>query len=165
MNATTADLDRDLALRLRVEALNADYIHAIDDDRLEEWPDFFTSDGEYSVTTRENHALGLPICLIRCQGTGMFRDRISALRQANIYEPHTYCHSVSALQIQGASNGRIKTKSNFTITRTMSEGDMMVFACGRYLDEIVEEGGVLKFASRAVILESRRIDTLLVIPI
>lgn len=161
----TADLDRDLALRLRVEALAANYIHAIDDDRLEEWPDFFTADGTYHVTTRENHEMGLPICLIQCAGTGMFRDRISALRQANIFEPHTYCHSVSALQIQDVSAGVIKTKSNFLITRTMSEGAMMTFACGRYQDEIKEVGGELKYADRTVILESRRIDTLLVIPI
>ena len=162
---TITELDRDLALRLRIEALNADYIHCIDDDRLEEWHDFFVDDGLYRVTTRENTDLNLPVSLIYCEGRGMFHDRISALRTANIFEPHTYCHMVGALQIQESSGGVYRTKSNFSITRTMAEGAMMTFACGRYLDTIVEDKGGLKFKERTVILESRRIDTLLVIPI
>ena len=89
-----SQLDDEVSLRPRIDALNANYVHAIDDDRLEDWPNFFTADGEYSISTRENHEMGLPICLVQCKGTGMFRDRITALRQANIYEPHTYCHSV-----------------------------------------------------------------------
>ena len=159
------DLDRELALRLRIEALNADYIHCIDDDRLEEWHEFFVDDGIYRVTTRENTDLNLPVSLIYCEGRGMFHDRISALRTANNFEPHTYCHMVSALQIQESEGGVYRTKSNFSITRTMAEGGMMTFACGRYLDTVVEDDGVLRFSERNVILESRRIDTLLVIPI
>ena len=161
----TADLDRDLALRLRIDSLMADYAHCIDEDRLEQWPDFFADDGVYRVTSRENDELGLPVSLIYCEGKGMLRDRISALRTANIFEPHTYCHMTSALQILGSDGSEHRTQSNFTIIRTMSEGDMTVFACGKYRDLIVEDGGGLKFRERSVILESRRIDTLLVIPI
>jgi anthranilate 1,2-dioxygenase small subunit len=162
---TTTDLERDLALRLRIEALMADYAHCIDEDRLEEWPDFFTEDGRYRVTSRENHELNLPVSLIYCEGSGMFRDRISALRTANIFEPHTYCHMISALKITGSDGKEHRTQSNFTIIRTMSEGDMSVFACGKYIDHIVENGDRLKYRERSVILESRRINTLLVIPI
>ena len=48
--------------------LMAGYVHLIDDDRLEEWPDLFTDDGIYRVTTRENIELGLPASLIFCEG-------------------------------------------------------------------------------------------------
>ena len=162
---TTTDLERDLALRLRIEALSADYVHCIDEDRLEEWPDFFTEDGIYRVISRENYDMDLPISLIYCEGLGMFRDRISALRTANIFEPHTYCHMTSALKIIESDGKEHKTQSNFTIVRTMSEGAMSVFACGKYIDRIVEQGGGLKYKERSIVLESRRIDTLLVIPI
>lgn len=158
-------IERDLALRLRIEALMADYVHCIDDDRLEEWSDLFVDDGRYRVTTRENHELGLPVSLIYCDGKGMFRDRISALRTANIFEPHVYCHMVGALKLLGSAGGEHRTQSTFTVTRTMTEGDMSIFACGRYFDRIVESGGALKFGERVVVLDSRRIDTLLVIPI
>lgn len=161
----TADIDGALALRLRMDALMADYVHCIDEDRLEEWPDFFTDDARYRVTSRENHELNLPVNLIYCDGKGMIRDRISALRTANIYEPHTYCHMLSALRILDAEDGVYRAQSNFTVIRTMSEGDMSVFVCGKYIDRIVEQDGALKFNRRDVILDSRQIDILLAIPI
>lgn len=162
---TAATLDNALALRLRIESLFADYIHCIDDDRLEEWPDFFTKDGVYRIASRENLSLGLPVCLVYCEGRGMMADRISAMRQANIYEPHTYNHSVSALKILSVAADGIRTQTNFAVFRTMADGAMSLFNCGRYMDRIVEDNGALKIAERLVVLESRRIDTLLVIPV
>jgi anthranilate 1,2-dioxygenase small subunit len=155
----------DVELRLRVEALMTDYVQCIDDDRLEEWPQFFVETGRYRVRTRENHERGLPMNLIYCDGRGMLRDRVSALRKANIFEPHVYCHMVGAVKLLEGANGEHRGRSNFTVTRTMAEGDMSIFACGRYLDRIVEDGGALRFLERTVVLDSRRIDTLLVIPI
>lgn len=167
MSITTADcdLDRDFALRARLEALFADYAHAIDDDRLEDWPGFFTERGVYRVTTRENHDAGLPLSLIYCDGAGMMADRVSALRQANIYEPHVYCHMTSGLRVVEATSDGWRVRSNFTVLRTMSEGDTMVFACGRAFDRVTEQDGRLRFAERLVVLDSRRVDTLLVLPI
>lgn len=155
----------DIIRQLRIEALLTDYAHCIDDDRLEEWPELFTQDCTYRVITRENHEQGLPMGLIYCDGRGMLKDRISALRTANIYEPHGYRHAVSAVKIIGEDNGVYHVQSSFTVIRTMHDGDMSVFACGRYLDRIIDQGGALKFAERLVILDSRRIDTLMVIPI
>jgi len=160
-----AEIGDALALRLRVEALSADYVHCIDEDRLEEWPDFFTEDGRYRVLTRENYEQGLPLGLIYCDGRGMLRDRISALRTANIFEPHIYCHLTGALSLLDGPAGDIRAQSNFTIIRTMADGAMSVFACGKYIDRIVETDQGLKYAERTAVLDSRRIDTLLVIPI
>ncbi len=162
---TTTGLEREFVLRLRIEALLADYVHCIDDDRLEEWPGFFTEDGRYTVITRENHELGLPVGLIYCDGRGMLNDRISALRTANIFEPHCYRHSVSAMKLLESDGADHRCTANFTVMRTMHDGDMSVFACGKYLDRIVERDGVLRIRERIVVLDSRRIDTLLVIPI
>ncbi len=161
----TTTLANDLALRLRIDALFADYVHCIDDDALEQWPEFFTQDGIYRITTRENLTLGMPVSLVYCQGRGMMADRISALRTANIYEPHTYNHSISALKILSSAADGVRTQTNFAVFRTMADGAMSLFNCGRYMDRIVEENGALKFAERLVVLESRRIDTLLVIPV
>jgi anthranilate 1,2-dioxygenase small subunit len=158
-------LDHDLTLRLRVEDFYAEYAHTIDDDRLEDWPGFFTEEGTYRVTTRENFDSGLPLALIYCDGRGMMEDRVSALRTANIYEPHVYCHNMSALRVLGSSGGEIRTRANFMVLRTMSEGGVAIFACGRYFDRLVEEDGRLKFRARLAVLDSRQVDTLLVVPI
>ncbi len=165
MRLDSAPIDRDLALRLRVEDFYAEYAQTIDDDRLEDWPGLFTEHGTYRVTTRENLDSGLPLALIYCDGRSMMEDRISALRTANIYEPHVYCHSTSALRVLGTSGGEIRTRANFTVLRTMSEGDTAIFACGRYFDQLVEEDGRLRFRARLAVLDSRQVDTLLVIPI
>ncbi len=47
----------------------------------------------------------------------------------------------------------------------MQEGDISVFSSGKYLDRIVFENDTPKFAERIVVFDSRRIDTLIVIPI
>ena len=155
----------DVALGARIAALNTDYAHCIDDDRLEDWPGFFTADGCYRVITRENHDLGLPVSLIYCAGLGMLRDRISALRTANVFEPHTYCHVVGAASVLESTGAEHRVRANFTVTRTLSDGAMSVFACGKYLDRVVDDAGRLTLAERVVVLDSRRIDTLLVIPL
>src|SRR5690606_25857392 len=50
----------DIELQLRLERFNADYAATIDDDRLEEWPEFFTDDCLYVVTHRESYEAGYP---------------------------------------------------------------------------------------------------------
>ena len=41
-------------LRLEIEEFNADYAQTIDDQDLRAWPDYFTEDGFYRITAREN---------------------------------------------------------------------------------------------------------------
>jgi anthranilate 1,2-dioxygenase small subunit len=143
----------------------ADYVHALDADRLEAWPDFFTDDAHYRVCTRENFELGLPLSVMSCNGRGMFRDRISALRTANVFEPHVYCHMIGALRILERERDRVKTESNLQVIRTMVDGGMTIFACGRSLDTFFVGCNGIKLSERIVILDSRQIDTLLVIPL
>lgn len=153
------------AILTRAQDLYAEYAHLIDDDKLENWPELFTVDAVYRITTRENHDNGLPLAMIYCDGRPMMADRISALRTANIYEQHYYCHTISTVRVLSSDATGHNTRSNFTVTRTMAEGDTMVFATGRSFDRIVEDAGRLRFADRLVVLDSRSIDTLLVIPI
>ena len=157
--------ESDFALRIRVEDLYSEYAHTIDDDRLEEWPDFFTQDGAYRIVTRENRELGLPLHLIYCDGQGMMIDRITAMRTANIYEPHVYCHSISAVRVLGVEGREIRARSNFTVLRTMTDGQTLIFACGRTFDTLLDVDGELRLRERLVVLDSKRIDTLLVIPL
>ena len=157
--------ESDLALRLAVDDLYAEYAHTIDDDRLEEWPGLFTERGVYRVTPRENFDNGHALAMVYCDGRGMMADRISALRTANIYEPHVYCHVLSGVRVLARESGVIRARSNVSVMRTMQEGETMLFAVGRTFDRIVEDGGRLRFAERLVVLDSRRVDTLLVIPV
>ena len=51
--------------RLELEQLYTDYVHCLDADEIERWPDFFTEDCFYRVTSAENYEAGMPLGLIR----------------------------------------------------------------------------------------------------
>jgi len=128
------DAEAELRLRLRVEDLSARYVHCIDDDRLEEWPELFVE-------------RGLPLPIVYADSRAMLRDRVAALRQANIYEPQRYRHLVSSLIVDRVDASSAKAVSNFHVVRVMQTGESTLF----------EE--------RVVVLDSRAIDTLLAIPL
>jgi anthranilate 1,2-dioxygenase small subunit len=151
--------------RLELEQLYTDYVHCLDADQLERWPDFFTDDCFYRVTSAENFEAGMPLGLIHATSRNMLKDRVSALREANIYEPQRYRHLVSSIKIVEDCGEALDLTANFLVVRTMQEGDMTVFAAGRYVDRVLRAGDDWKFARKDVVLDSRQIDTLLAIPI
>jgi len=146
-----------------VEELHARYAHALDDDRLEDWPNFFTERGIYRVTTAENEDRGLPAPVLYAEGRPMLRDRVQSLRHANIYEPQRYRHIVSSVLIEKKEN-LVTSRANFLVIRIMQNGETMLFASGRYVDRIVLSPEPL-YEERVVICDSRRFDTLLAIPL
>ena len=85
-----------IELQLKIQDLNARYAQAIDDNRLEAWPDFFTEDGRYRVTTAENVERGLPLGMIYATSRAMLRDRVRSLRDANVYEAQRYRHIIAS---------------------------------------------------------------------
>jgi anthranilate 1,2-dioxygenase small subunit len=151
--------------QLELEQLYTDYVHCLDADELEHWPDFFTEDCFYRVTSAENHEAGMPMGLIHATSRNMLKDRVSALREANIYEPQRYRHQVSSIKILKERGDTLDLAANFLVVRTMQEGDMTLFASGRYLDKVSLMDDGWKFARKDVILDSRQIDTLLAIPL
>jgi 3-phenylpropionate/cinnamic acid dioxygenase small subunit len=151
--------------RLELEELYTDYVHCLDADELERWPDFFTEDCFYRVTSAENYEAGMPLGLIHATSRNMLKDRVSALREANIYEPQRYRHLVSSIKIGKELGETLDLVANFIVVRTMQEGDMTLFGAGRYVDQVRYEDGIWKFARKTVVLDSRQIDTLLAIPL
>ena len=154
--------------RWELEQLFTDYVHCLDADELERWPDFFTEDCFYRITSAENYDAGLPLGLIYATSRNMLKDRVSALREANVYEPQRYRHLVSSIRIVGeAVEGpeHVDLVANFLVVRTMQDGEMTIFGAGRYLDRVRSDSNGWKFASKTVVLDSRQVDTLLAIPI
>jgi len=151
--------------QLAVLDLNARYAEAIDEGRFEEWPDFFTDDGKYRVTTAENVEQNLPLSLIYATSRAMLRDRVKALREANIYEAQRYRHMLGPARIEASGEAALRVHTSFMVARIMHTGETMLFATGSYRDRVVFDGAQARFAERTVILDSRQIDTLLAIPL
>jgi 3-phenylpropionate/cinnamic acid dioxygenase small subunit len=153
----------ELELQLAVERLHARYAHALDADKLEDWPNFFTENGRYRIATAENEERGHPVPDLSAGARAMMRDRIQSLRHANIYEPQRYRHMVSAVVIDRLSEREVKSVANFLVIRIMQDGATVVFATGRYVDRISLPD--MQYEERVVICDSRRFDTLLAIPL
>ena len=147
-----------------IENLHARYAHALDDDRLEDWPELFTESGKYRIATAENEARGLPLPVLSCDSRAMMRDRVQSLRHANVYEPQRYRHMLSSVLISHLDGERVSSVASFLVIRIMQNGDTAVFASGKYLDRILLSPAP-KYEERVVVCDSRRFDTLLAIPL
>jgi 3-phenylpropionate/cinnamic acid dioxygenase small subunit len=152
-------------LTQRLIALNAAYARAIDEGELERWPDFFVEQCLYKLTTADNHARGLEAGLMYADSRAMLQDRISALREANIYERQRYRHIVGLPTVLGEADGAVQVETPFLVVRIMRDGRMDLFATGRYLDQIVEADGQLRFRERIAVCDGARFDTLVALPI
>jgi anthranilate 1,2-dioxygenase small subunit len=117
------------------------------------------------ITSRTSHEAGLPHGVVYAASRGMLIDRVTALRQANIFEPHRYRHIVGPIRIEQVDATVAQVRSNFIAVRIMHDGDMALFAAGRYLDCIDLTSQPYRFIERLVVLDSQKIDTLLVIPL
>jgi anthranilate 1,2-dioxygenase small subunit len=158
-NVITADIVQ------RVEQLQMDYANCIDEERYQEWPEFFTEKCLYRIISRDNHRKGMTFGFMFCDSRGMVRDRIASMKSANIYEPHTYRHVLSRSAVTDGGDGTLVVKTSYMIARIMHDGAHELFSTGSYEDRIVNEDGKLRFKERIVVTDSSRIDALLVIPI
>jgi anthranilate 1,2-dioxygenase small subunit len=149
----------------KIQHLLRDYCHALDDGEVDRWSSFFLPDAIYQLTTRENREAGYPLGIVLCEGRGMMDDRIKALKTANIFESHTYCHITGPAEVREELQDRYAVRSNFAVYRTMYTGQAELFATGKYLDVVDTSGGEARFAERVVVIDSRCIDTLLVYPL
>jgi len=143
----------------------ADYARCIDDDRLEGWPDFFAESCVYKITTAENLREGLEAGIIFANSRDMLRDRVSALREANIYERQSYRHILGQPYILSDDGALVRSETSFLVIRIVQDGDAVIYATGRYLDVYAIGNDVAKLNERIVVCDSARIDTLLAIPL
>jgi anthranilate 1,2-dioxygenase small subunit len=148
-----------------ISRLQADYARCIDDGQFENWPNFFEDRCLYKVTTAENYGEGLEAGLIYADSRGMLNDRISALREANIYEQHSYRHILGPPCILSENGDEARSETSFLVVRIMRGGESSLFASGRYVDHYRLRGERASFIERIVICDSSRIDTLLVLPL
>ena len=155
----------DVETTFKVQDLQARYVQALDDDRLEAWPDFFMETCRYLVTTAENLAQNLPLGMIYATSRAMLRDRVRSLRDANVYEAQRYRHIIASPLVTPDEGRGARAQTGFLVARIMHTGETTLFASGRYEDHVVFDDGAARFAEKVVILDSRLIDTLLAIPL
>lgn len=153
------------SLREQVADFHAAYIRCIDRDDLEQWPEFFEPTCHYCVTTADNVRDGLAAGLIWANSQAMLRDRVSALRHANVYERQGYRHILGLPFLTAQREGEAEAETPFLVARIMHDGVTDLYVTGVYRDVFRTHTGGLKLLSRLVICDSSRIDTLLAVPL
>lgn len=154
-----------MSLLQSIVTAQAAYARCIDEGPLDDWPGFFVEDCVYIVTTADNDREKLPAGLIWADSRNMLVDRVSALRDANIYERHSYRHILGAPAILEESFGEARCETSFLVIRIMRDGSSDVFASGRYVDRYRIGDDRPLLIERTVVCDSSNIDTLLALPL
>ena len=142
-----------------------EYIHCIDDDRLEDWPGFFEEACIYKIIPRENTERNLPIALVYCDNKGMLIDRVVSLRKANVYNLHYDRHIVSNVLVGEGGDGSWTLKANYIVYQTDLEGESMLFSTGKYDAVVVANGDGHKFREMVVTVDTYAVPNLISTPL
>lgn len=137
----------------------------LDDDRIEEFPSHFTDDCLYKVTSRENFREGLGAGMMYCDGIGMLRDRVLALRETQVYEPRMWRHFVSGVKVLAVDGDSVRTRCNFLVTESMSDSEPAIFLVGQYLDVAVRRGDRWLFRERVAVCDNHHVRRSLIVPV
>jgi len=164
MTASEQGMQR-LLLQMQVDRLNADYAAALDEKRFEDWPEFFVEEGRYKVQARENFDRGLPLALMALESRGMMKDRVYGVTQTIYHGPYYTRHVVSPARILAQEGDTIRAEANYAVFRTKPGSVSEVYNVGRYIDELTQKDGSLKFRSRLCVYDSEMILNSLIYPV
>lgn len=169
MNAAVISSDSAVPIpattRDAIARLMTQYVHVIDNNELERWPPLFTEQCLYQIIPRVEYDQGRKIGVWICDNRGMLEDRVSSIREVNVFEPHVYRHVIGPTEILRHDGDAYQTQTSYIVVRTMHDGEMVVFSAGRYVDAVVIENNTARFRQRIVVTDSWRYDTLVAIPI
>ena len=157
--------DESMLLHHQIDQLNAAYAAALDEKRFDDWPLFFTENGQYKVQARENFDRGLPLALIALESQGMMKDRVYGITQTIYHGPYYMRHVVSPARITSNDGEVVKAQANYAVFRTKPGSVSEVYNVGRYIDEVVKKSGSWKFRSRLCVYDSEMILNSLIYPI
>jgi len=151
---------------VEIEAFNAEYCAVLDAGQVELWPEFFTEDAIYRITSRENADLGLPVGLVYAEGRDMMHDRAVAVNRTQMFAPRYNLHIVTNTRVVDVNEqGEIQAEANFLLIETLVEGPSTTHLAGLYYDTFVRSGDKLLLKERQVIHDTNILANDLVYPV
>jgi salicylate 5-hydroxylase small subunit len=152
-------------LRLELEALYADYAAALDEERFEDWPEFFTADCTYKIIPRENFERGLPLATWSSENRDNLLDRVVAIRRTMVYAPRYMRRLVTGIRILGWEGEVLQVRANYLALETLTDELTRVFNTGQYRDRIVVADGRLRFREKLCVFDSLLVPNSLIFPL
>ena len=148
-----------------VRQLYEEVAYYLDDDQVERFPGYFVDDCMYQVVSRENYAEHLPQAAIFCDGLDMVHDRVTALRETQVFVPRTWRHQISAVRITRVEADAIHASANFIVTECMSNVEPAIHLVGQYISSLVRRDGRLKFKQHLAVYDNYRVMRSLIVPV
>jgi 3-phenylpropionate/cinnamic acid dioxygenase small subunit len=148
----------------RVRDLYDNYYEALDDVRLEEWPNFFTEECLYRVIPRENFEHGYTLCTMQAESRGMLQDRVTGLLKTQMYAPRYYRRFPGPLRVKQQSPEGIRLRHNLLMVQTLIDKPSDIVLAGVCHDLVVEDQGRLRFRERIVAFDSEMVPNSLIYP-
>jgi 3-phenylpropionate/cinnamic acid dioxygenase small subunit len=152
-------------LRLELEALYAEYTAALDEERFEAWPDFFTNDCTYKIIPRENFERGLPLATWLSESRDNLLDRVVAIRKTMVYAPRYMRRLVTGIRVLGWAGDELQARASYLALETLTDETTRVFNTGQYRDRIVVEDARLKFREKLCVFDSLLVPNSLIYPL
>lgn len=152
-------------LRAEVDAFHAEYCAVLDANEIERWPDFFSKDATYRITSRENALLDMPVGLIYCEGRDMIRDRALAIANSQMFAPRHMLHVLGTTRVLEDAENTISTQTPFLLMQTLIEGPTTVHLSGILYDRFVRQEERLLIVSRVVVHDTEILATSLAYPV
>ena len=147
-----------------VRALYADYMEVLDDERLAEWPDFFTEDCHYQIIPRENYDNQFQLCTIQADGKKMLVDRVQGIMRTQRFGPRRCRRFYSGLKVTKSEAGLIHVRQNILVMQSLIDEPSQVLLCGAAYDQL-DAQGALRFKQRIVVSDTDTIDNALIFPV
>jgi 3-phenylpropionate/cinnamic acid dioxygenase small subunit len=152
-------------LRLELEELYAAYAGCLDEERFEDWPEFFTDQCLYKIIPRENFERGLPLATWLCESKAMLKDRVAMIRRTAVYGPRWIRRMTSSIRMLGWEGEVLNVRASYLAVETLLDELTRVFNAGQYRDRIVVEDARLKFREKLCVFDSLVVPNSLIYPL
>lgn len=160
---STASLD----VLNRIDALQIEYIAALDHKDMPGWLASFGNPGSYICIAAENVDHGLPLALMMDDCHERLEDRVTYVTKvwAGTFEDYQTRHFIQRISASDLGGGVYGVVTNFTVLYTAEQGKTDILVAGRYEDEIVLGANGAKFRSKRAVMDTNISPRYIVYPV
>ena len=157
----------DPATLARIDALQMQYLAALDDHNMEGWLACFAEEAGYVCITRENHDANLPVAMMLDDTRARLKDRVKFVNEvwSGTFEDYATRHFVQRIDCKPNGDKRFKVRTNFMVSYTNRRGGSDILVTGVYQDVVEINGAEAHFVSKRAILDTITTPRYLVYPV
>jgi anthranilate 1,2-dioxygenase small subunit len=146
----------DPAVLSQVDALQMNYLAALDRHDLDGWLACFADEASYICITRENSEAGLPVALMLDDCRARLKDRVKFVNEvwSGTFEDYTTRHFVQRFECAPADGGGLNVLSNFMVSYTNRRGGSEILVTGVYEDAVNINGNAARFKAKRAVLDT-----------